>query len=49
MEEVFLKVGEEMDSTLSSKLQKQDEEGWLPDKQILASKINQFTLSRCQL
>lgn len=28
MEEVFLKVGEEMDSTLSEKLQKCDKEGW---------------------
>ena len=28
MEEVFLKVGEEMDSSLSDKLQKQDDEGW---------------------
>ena len=27
MEEVFLKVGEEMDSTLSDKLQKRDKEG----------------------
>ena len=29
LEEVFLKVGEEMDSTLSDKLQKRDQEGWL--------------------
>ena len=29
LEEVFLKVGEEMDSTLSDKLQKRDREGWL--------------------
>lgn len=28
MEEVFLKVGKEMDSSLSDKLQKQNEEGW---------------------
>ena len=28
MEEVFLKVGEEMDSSLSDKLQKQNDEGW---------------------
>ena len=29
LEEVFLKVGEEMDSSLSDKLQKRDQEGWL--------------------
>ena len=29
LEEVFLKVGEEMDSTLSDKLQKRDQEGGL--------------------
>ena len=29
LEEVFLKVGEEMDSTLNDKLQKRDQEGWL--------------------
>ena len=28
MEEVFLKVGQEMDSSLSDKLQKQSDEGW---------------------
>ena len=37
MEEVFLKVGEEMDSTLSDKLQKQNEEGW--DCEFLFTKV----------
>ena len=32
MEEVFLKVGEEMDSTLSDKLQKRNNEGWYRER-----------------
>lgn len=50
MEEVFLKVGEEMDSTLSEKLQKCDKEGWsilmsFKDSQGLEGALSNFFTS----